>query len=99
MLATLRWPDWFNNHCLFGPIGYIPPAEAEANCYAALEILDRAARLKANSLRKTGRGSLSPEQKLWVIESRRRLRMIQSDGDGVGQLLRLPVPWKHRMRP
>jgi len=33
----------FNNHRLFGPIGYIPPAEAEANHYAALEILDMVA--------------------------------------------------------
>lgn len=30
-MATLRWGDWFNNHRLFGPIGYIAPAEAEAN--------------------------------------------------------------------
>ena len=28
---------------LYGPIGYIPPAEAEANYYAALEKLDTAA--------------------------------------------------------
>jgi hypothetical protein len=27
----------------FGPIGYMPPAEAEANYYAALEILNMAA--------------------------------------------------------
>jgi transposase InsO family protein len=42
-MATLRWVDWFNSHRLFGPIGYIPPAEAEANCYAALENLDMVA--------------------------------------------------------
>ncbi|MFT9091811.1 MAG: IS3 family transposase [Gluconacetobacter sp.] len=42
-MATLRWVDWFNNHRLFGPIGYIPPAEAEANYYAALQIIDMAA--------------------------------------------------------
>ena len=42
-MATLRWVDWFNNHRLYGPIGYIPPAEAEANYYAALEKLDTAA--------------------------------------------------------
>ncbi|TCS27281.1 hypothetical protein EDC31_1111, partial [Acidomonas methanolica] len=35
--------DWFNNHRLFGPIGYIPPAEAEANYYAALQIINMAA--------------------------------------------------------
>lgn len=32
--ATLEWVDWFNNRRLFGPLGYIPPAEAEANYYA-----------------------------------------------------------------
>jgi transposase InsO family protein len=42
-MATLHWVDWFNNHRLFGPIGYIPPAEAEANYYAALENLDMVA--------------------------------------------------------
>jgi transposase InsO family protein len=35
--ATLEWVDWFNKRRLFGPIGYIPPAEAEANYYAAIE--------------------------------------------------------------
>lgn len=42
-MATLRWVDWFNNHRLFGPIGHIPPAEAEANYYAAVETLDMVA--------------------------------------------------------
>ena len=32
-LATLEWVDWFNNRRLFGPIGNIPPAEAEAAYY------------------------------------------------------------------
>jgi putative transposase len=35
--ATLEWIDWFNNRRLLEPIGNIPPAEAEANFYAALE--------------------------------------------------------------
>jgi putative transposase len=35
--ATLEWVDWFNNRRLLEPIGNIPPAEAEANDYAALE--------------------------------------------------------------
>jgi transposase InsO family protein len=30
-LATLQWVAWFNNHRLMEPLGYIPPAEAEAN--------------------------------------------------------------------
>ncbi|NHN82975.1 IS3 family transposase [Acetobacter lovaniensis] len=42
-MATLRWVDWYNNQRLFGPIGYIPPAEAEANYYAAIETLDMVA--------------------------------------------------------
>ena len=35
-LATLEWVAWFNNHRLLEPIGYIHPAEAEANCYRHL---------------------------------------------------------------
>ena len=35
--ATLEWVDWFNNSRILEPIGNIPPAEAEANFYAALE--------------------------------------------------------------
>jgi transposase InsO family protein len=30
-LATLEWVSWFNTKRLLEPIGYIPPAEAEAN--------------------------------------------------------------------
>ena len=36
--ATLEWVDWFNNRRLLGPIGNIPPAEAEAAYYAQLEM-------------------------------------------------------------
>jgi transposase InsO family protein len=32
-LATLEWVSWFNHHRLLEPIGYIPPAEAEANYF------------------------------------------------------------------
>jgi transposase InsO family protein len=32
--ATLRWVDFFNNRRLLEPIGYVPPAEYEANYYA-----------------------------------------------------------------
>ena len=35
-LATLEWVSWFNHHRLLGSIGYIPPAEAEANYYRQL---------------------------------------------------------------
>lgn len=41
--ATLEWVDWFNHRRLLEPIGNIPPAEAEANFYAALEQPARAA--------------------------------------------------------
>ena len=35
-LATLEWVSWFNHHRLLEPIGYIPPADAEANYYRQL---------------------------------------------------------------
>lgn len=35
--ATLEWVDWFNHRRILECIGNIPPAEAEANCYTALE--------------------------------------------------------------
>ncbi len=44
-LATLEWVSWFNHHRLLGPIGYIPPAEAEANYYR--QLASQAARVVA----------------------------------------------------
>jgi putative transposase len=41
--ATLEWVDSFNNRRLLEPIGNIPPAEAEANFYAAMDRSDMAA--------------------------------------------------------
>ena len=35
-LATLEWVSWFNHQRLMGPLGHIPPAEAEANYYEQL---------------------------------------------------------------
>ena len=35
-LATLEWVHWFNHDRLLEPIGYIPPAEAEAKYYRQL---------------------------------------------------------------
>lgn len=35
-LATLEWVAWYNRHRLMEPLGYIPPAEAEANYYRQL---------------------------------------------------------------
>jgi putative transposase len=40
---TLKWVDWYNNRRLLGPIGYIPPAEAEETFYANLNTLDMVA--------------------------------------------------------
>ncbi len=39
-LATLEWVAWFNRRRLLEPIGNIPPAEAEANDYAATAAMD-----------------------------------------------------------
>ena len=36
-LATLEWVSWFNTKRLLGPIGNIPPAEAEARYWAEIE--------------------------------------------------------------
>ena len=35
--ATLEWVDWFNNHRLLEPIGYVPPAEFELKYFEASE--------------------------------------------------------------
>ena len=35
-MATIEWVSWFNHHRLLAPIGYIPPAEAEANYFRQL---------------------------------------------------------------
>jgi transposase InsO family protein len=35
--ATLNWVDWFNTRRLLEPIGYVPPAEYEAQYHAAIE--------------------------------------------------------------
>ena len=42
-MATLGWVDWFNHRRLLGPIGNIPPAEAEQNFYAQRDVLDMVA--------------------------------------------------------
>ena len=36
-VATLAWVDWFNHRRLLEPIGYVPPAEYEAQYYAQLD--------------------------------------------------------------
>ena len=44
-LATLEWVHWFNHQRLLEPIGYIPPAEAEANYWRQLAEKDETAAL------------------------------------------------------
>ena len=39
-LATLEWVSWFNHQRLLEPLGYIPPAEAEADYYRQLASQD-----------------------------------------------------------
>jgi transposase InsO family protein len=36
--ATLAWVDWFNHRRLLEPLGYVPPAEYEAQYYAQAEV-------------------------------------------------------------
>lgn len=35
LFATLEWVHWFSTRRLLGPIGYVPPAEHDANYHAA----------------------------------------------------------------
>ena len=41
--ATLEWVDWFNHRRPLEPIGHVPPAEAEATCYAQIDDMNEAA--------------------------------------------------------
>ena len=51
-LATLEWVSWFNHHRLLEAMGYIRPAEAEANDYRQFDYQETAAvaRLKPTGL-------------------------------------------------
>jgi putative transposase len=40
---TFKWVDWFNNHRLLEPIGYITPTEAEEAFYANMNTFDKVA--------------------------------------------------------
>jgi putative transposase len=41
--ATLEWVDWYNNRRILSSIGNVPPAEAEAAYYEALEVPEKIA--------------------------------------------------------
>jgi hypothetical protein len=58
--ATLEWVGWFNNRRLLEPIANIPPAEAEANFYAALETELMAAQLRKSASGKPGAVQVAP---------------------------------------
>ena len=38
--ATLKWVDWYNHRRLFSALGYVPPAEYEANHYSEQVLVD-----------------------------------------------------------
>lgn len=57
-LATLEWVAWFNNHRLMAPLGYVPPAEYEANYYRQLEQQAMSAWLKRRGLHGSRGGSV-----------------------------------------
>lgn len=56
-LATLEWVSWFNHHRLLAPIGYIPPAAAEANYHRELARQAMPAWLTPTGLHETWGGS------------------------------------------
>ncbi len=49
--ATLEWVDWFNRRRLFGPLGNIPPAEAEHNFYRLNPPTETTEQLRTEALR------------------------------------------------
>lgn len=57
--ASLEWVDWFNSRRLLEAIGNIPPAQGEANYYAAVTNQAMAAWLIPTCLRKSRRGRAS----------------------------------------
>jgi putative transposase len=61
-LATLEWVAWFNHHRLMGPLGYLPPAEFEAELPSTTRWSGRDQRLTQSNRppRKPGRFRLSP---------------------------------------
>lgn len=52
--ATHEWVGRFNNRQLLEPVGHIPPANAEANVYAALKTEAMAALLRLSASGKPG---------------------------------------------
>lgn len=55
--ATIKWVDWCNNRRLLESIGNIPPAEAEAACFASREETAIAAQPEPNRRRRYPGGS------------------------------------------
>ena len=57
-LATLEWVSWFNHHRLMAHLGYIPPAEAEANYHRQSPV--RPSRPDSHQLASTKAGAIQP---------------------------------------
>ena len=76
-LATLERVVWFNNHRLLESIGYIPPAEAEANHYRQLasQAAPVAACLNPTGLREMRGASIAISWK-WLICSVTKPRSV-----------------------
>jgi hypothetical protein len=48
---TLAWVDWFNMRRLLEPIGYVPPAEYEAQYYQQAAVACQPTRSRRNPVR------------------------------------------------
>ena len=70
--ATLTWVDWFNTRRLLEPIGYVPPAEYEANYY--LQLTEGGARRQpAASIEHDGNAVEHPQDLLPTIPNEVRM--------------------------
>ena len=49
--AVLEWVDWFNHRRLLGPLGHIPPVEAETDHYSANDPAGSPAGVTSQALR------------------------------------------------
>ena len=78
-LATLEWVSWFNHHRLLAPMGYVPPAEFEANYHRQRAGQAAIARLKPTGLREM-RGGSENLFDLFIAPSSQELEPPQKPG-------------------
>lgn len=64
-MATLEWVDWFNHERLLAPLGYVPPAECEAQYSDAQGDHTTVAVVNLTSLLKTRGDSLGFDNRGW----------------------------------